>query len=377
VCSDVTDTVLARTPSPAQLLPAPSMMLPISLAVLSLVFPARAEVPALYTGTWRSTGMPRGEYHESTQNANGSYTGKGWGTWSDDLTSGTNNYTVSGITSDAVCETDATTGAVSLRYKYTSIQDWDLGANPMPSWSTASGQKRVFCGYGTYDATTDIMTVTDYEGSETFALSDDPGACPTTAQEAATGLSWSAVTTESSYTLECVADCNPWACDATDLVGSTITSGADASATQTNSIEFFASTDGTCTGTRGDLSDNSLFRWAASSGSCSSYDSWSPPPPSTWPVKAKYLQFTCSATDVTFYQLCSEGCATSTCVDTITVPKSKVIGTCMDQATAEYPDYKIHDFVGCDDYDDYSGAGTLSYLATGLACAVTALLLLV
>jgi hypothetical protein len=49
----------------------------------------------------------------------------------------------------------------------------------------------------------------------------------------------------------------------------------------------------------------------------------------------------------------------------------------MDQATAEYPDYKIHDFVGCDDYDDYSGAGTLSYLATGLACAVTALLLLV
>lgn len=33
----------------------------------------------------------------------------------------------------------------------------------MPSWSTASGQKRVFCGYGTYDATTDIMTVTAYE----------------------------------------------------------------------------------------------------------------------------------------------------------------------------------------------------------------------
>merc|ERR1712216_88451 len=120
-------TVLARTPSPTQLLPAPSMMLPISLAVLSLVFPARAEVPALYTGTWRSTGMPRGEYHESTQNANGSYTGKGWGTWSDDLTSGTNNYTVSGITSDAVCETDATTGAVSLRYKYTSIQDCTSG----------------------------------------------------------------------------------------------------------------------------------------------------------------------------------------------------------------------------------------------------------
>ena len=157
-------------------------------------------------------------------------------------------------------------------------------------------------------------------------------------------------------------------------VGSTITSGADASATQPNSIEFFASTDGTCTGTHGDLSsDNSLFRWGASSGSCSSYDSWSPPLPSTWPTKGKYLKFTCSATDVTFYQLCSEGCATSTCVaDTFTAPKSEVIGKCMDQANAGYPDYKIYDFVGC---DDYSGAGTLSYLAS--ACTVTALLLLV
>ena len=37
----------ARTPSPAQLLPAPSMMLLVSLAVLSLVFPARAEVGKL------------------------------------------------------------------------------------------------------------------------------------------------------------------------------------------------------------------------------------------------------------------------------------------------------------------------------------------
>ena len=369
---------MARTPSPAQLLPAPSMMLPVSLAVLSLVFPARAEVPALFTGTWRMTGMPRDDgqylYDEFTQNANGDYTGKGWGTWSDDLTSGTNNHTYSGITSDAVCETDATTGAVSHRSEYTMILDYDLGANPMPSWSTASGQKHVFCGYNTYDATTDIMTVTNYEGSETFALSADPGACPATAQEAATSLSWSAVTTESSYTYECVADCNPWACDATDFVGSTTTSGADAPATQTNSIEFFASTDGTCTGTHGDLSsDNSLFRWGASSGSCSSYDSWSPPLPSTWPTKGKYLKFTCSATDVTFYQLCSEGCATSTCVaDTFTAPKSEVIGKCMDQANAGYPDYKIYDFVGC---DDYSGAGTLSYLAS--ACTVTALLLLV
>ena len=160
-----------------------------------------------------------------------------------------------------------------------------------------------------------------------------------------------------------------------------LTSGADASATQPNSIEFFASTDGTCTGTHGDLSsDNSLFRWGASSGSCSSYDSWSPPLPSTWPVKGKYLKFTCSATDVTFYQLCSEGCATSTCEDGGTAPKSEVMGKCMDQANAGYPDYKIYDFVGCDDAvtaeaAEDSGAGTLSYLAS--ACAVTALLLLV
>jgi len=211
----------ARTPSPAQLLPAPSMMLLVSLAVLSLVFPARAEVPALFTGTWRMTGMPRDDgqylYDEFTQNANGDYTGKGWGTWSDPA-SGTNNYTYSGITSDGVCETDATTGAVSHRSEYTMILDYDLGANPMPSWSTPSGQKHVYCGYNTYDATTDIMTVTNYEGSETFALSADPGACPATAQEAATSLSWSAVTTETSYTYECVADCNPWACDATVLV---------------------------------------------------------------------------------------------------------------------------------------------------------------
>ena len=153
------------------------------------------------------------------------------------------------------------------------------------------------------------------------------------------------------------------------------------SSPQPNSIEFFASTDGTCTGTHGDLSsDNSLFRWGASSGSCSSYDSWSPPLPSTWPVKGKYLKFTCSATDVTFYQLCSEGCAASTCEDGGTAPKSEVIGKCMDQANAGYPDYKIYDFVGCDDAvtaeaAEDSGAGTLSYLAS--ACAVTALLLLV
>ena len=56
------------------------------------------------------------------------------------------------------------------------------------------------------------------------------------------------------------------------------------------------------------------------------------------------------------------------------------MGKCMDQANAGYPDYKIYDFVGCDDAvtaeaAEDSGAGTLSYLAS--ACAVTALLLLV
>ena len=137
------------------------MMLLVSLAVLSLVFPARAEVPALITGTWRMTGTPRGDgdflHDEFTQHANGSYTGKGWGTWSEDLTSGTNNYTYSGITSDAVCETDTSTGAVTHRSKWTLVEDWDLGANPMPDWNTPAGQKYVFCAYNTYDDATDIM----------------------------------------------------------------------------------------------------------------------------------------------------------------------------------------------------------------------------
>ena len=218
---------MARTPSPAQLLPAPSMMLPISLAILSLVFPARAEVPALYTGTWRSTGMPRGDYHEFTQNANGSYTGKGWGTWSDDLTSGTNNYTVSGITSDAVCETDATTGAVSVRYEYSMILDYDLGANPMPSWNTPSGQKQVICGYNTYDTTTDIMTVTTYNHEDTtIALSVDPGACPATANAAATTSGWWTSTAD-VYTYQCVANCADWACDSTDSTNPLVVEDAE------------------------------------------------------------------------------------------------------------------------------------------------------
>ena len=198
----------------------------VSLAVLSLVFPARAEVPAMFTGTWRMTGMPRGDgnflHDEFTQNANGDYTGKGWGTWSENITSGTNNYTYSGITSDAVCETDASTGAVTHRSKWTFVEDWDLGANPMPSWNTPAGQKHVFCGYNTYDDANDIMTVTNYRGPEYIALSVDPGACPATAQEAATnGLSWAAETNDPvSYTYECVADCVPWACDAADAAAS-------------------------------------------------------------------------------------------------------------------------------------------------------------
>jgi hypothetical protein len=120
------------------------MMILASLAVLSLISPARAEVPALITGTWRMTGMPRdnGEYlyDEFTQNANGDYTGKGWGTW-DVPVSGTNNYTYSGVTSDVVCETDATTGAVSVRYEYSAIFDYDLGAICLRTYQTCLNKR--------------------------------------------------------------------------------------------------------------------------------------------------------------------------------------------------------------------------------------------
>ena len=255
----------------------------------------------------------------------------------------------------------------------TWIEDTSVGSTK--HWgsitSSSDGTKLAVVSGGRYDGGGNIWTSTD--SGATWIEDTSVGSTK----------DWFAITSSSDGTkLAAVAwNGNIWT--STDSgatwtedtsVGSTITSGADASATQPNSIEFFASTDGTCTGTHGDLSsDNSLFRWGASSGSCSSYDSWSPPLPSTWPTKGKYLKFTCSATDVTFYQLCSEGCATSTCVaDTFTAPKSEVIGKCMDQANAGYPDYKIYDFVGC---DDYSGAGTLSYLAS--ACTVTALLLLV
>ena len=196
------------------------MMLLVSLAVLSLVFPARAEIPALFTGTWQMTGMPRDDgqwlHDEFTQNANGDYTGKGWGNW-EGLTSGTNNYTYSGITSDGVCETDATTGAVTFRSQWTYIEDWNVGANPQPTWSkTPSGQKLVGCGYNTYDTTTDIMTAIHYRSTETTALSVDPGACPATAAEAAAGLSWAPETfVGGPFLFKCVADCNPWACDET------------------------------------------------------------------------------------------------------------------------------------------------------------------
>ena len=194
------------------------MMLLVWLAVLSLVFPARAEIPPLFMGTWHLTAVIPDDddwlHDEFTMNASGEYTGKGWGTWSDPA-SGTNNYTYHGVVSDAVCETDATTGAVSFRSKYTVIEDYDVGANPQPSWSTAFGQKMVNCGYNTYDATTGIMTVTSYRSSETTALSVDPGVCPATARGAATGLSWAPETRSRTLTYRCVADCNPWACDDT------------------------------------------------------------------------------------------------------------------------------------------------------------------
>ena len=93
------------------------------------------------------------------------------------------------------------------------IHDYDLGANPMPSWNTPSGQKRVVCGYNTHDATTDIITVTSYQ-SEHVALSVDPGTCPATANLAATTSGWW-TSTAATYTYECVANCADWACDST------------------------------------------------------------------------------------------------------------------------------------------------------------------
>ena len=206
------------------------MMLLVSLAVLSLVFPARAEIPALFTGTWHLTGMPRQNgqwlHDEFTQNANGDYTGKGWGNW-DGLTSGTNNYTYSGITSDGVCETDATTGAVTFRSEWTMIENYDVGANPEPTWSTPSWRKWVWCGYNTYDTTTDIMTVTTYNHEDTtIALSVDPGACPATSNTAATTSGWW-TSTATVYTYECVANCADWACDSTDSTNPLVVEDAE------------------------------------------------------------------------------------------------------------------------------------------------------
>tara|TARA_B110000977_G_scaffold72086_1_gene97647 strand:- start:7 stop:2268 length:2262 start_codon:yes stop_codon:yes gene_type:complete len=185
-----------------------------SLVVASLVSSARAELPALITGTWRMTGMPRGDgkwtYDEFTEHANGSWTGKGWGVWSDPA-SGTNNYTVTGNVSDAVCETNATTSAVTFRHKYTMVETYDVGANPIPSWGTPSGKHEVRCGYNTYDAATETMTVHVYYG-EMFDLGVDPGDCPATDEEAATGINWISLLSDVTYTFKCVADCNAWAC---------------------------------------------------------------------------------------------------------------------------------------------------------------------
>jgi hypothetical protein len=308
---------------------------------------------------------------------------------------------------DAGCSLYWNTNETTYGAKFSSIDDlssrsfWGNTSGPGVTynnynkyWHNAT-YWNVNCGYATYDYVEETVTWDMYFELHVYPSAPEfnnwePGDCPKTKEEAARGISWMPSNTgKETFTYTCVANCQkmdkneiyPWEvlnCDNVTSVSemkSGVASSSVASATQTNSIEYFASTDGTCTGTHGDLSsDNSLFRWAASSGSCSSYDSWSPPLPSTWPTKGKYLKFTCSATDVTFYSLCSEGCATSTCVDTITAPKSEVwiIGKCMDQANAGYPDYKIYDSVGC---DDYSGAGTLSYLAS--ACTVTALLLLV
>jgi hypothetical protein len=65
------------------------------------------------------------------------------------------------------------------------------------------------------------MTVTTYDHeNNTIALSVDPGACPATANTAATTSGWW-TSTAATYTYECVANCADWACDSTDSTNST------------------------------------------------------------------------------------------------------------------------------------------------------------
>ena len=52
-------------------------------------------------------------------------------------------------------------------------------------------------------------------------------------------------------------------------------------------IQYFASTNGTCTGKHGDLSSGSVFTSLATANSCHSYADYTPSFPSTWPLDGK------------------------------------------------------------------------------------------
>ena len=108
-------------------------------------------------------------------------------------------------------------------------------------------------------------------------------------------------------------------------------------------IQYFASTNGTCTGKHGDLSSGSVFTSPATANSCYSYADYTPSFPSTWLLELdgkKYAKFVCSGTNVKLFAHCSEGCATSTCQEIKPLKPEEIVGKCLEQ-TYGYPDYKI------------------------------------
>jgi len=146
---------------------------------------------------------------------------------------------------------------------------------------------------------------------------------------------------------------------------------AGASKTQ---IQYFASTNGTCTGKHGDLSSGSVFTTTATANSCHSYADHTPSYPSTWATHGKYVKFVCSGTNVELFGLCSEGCATSTCQEIKTFKPEEVVGKCLEQTTTGYPDYKIIEMKLPCDASSATTSATTSYLAS--ACTVVAFMLL-
>ena len=142
-------------------------------------------------------------------------------------------------------------------------------------------------------------------------------------------------------------------------------------------IQYFASTNGTCTGKHGDLSSGSVFTTTATANSCYSYADYTPSFPSTWLLELdgkKYAKFVCSGTNIKLFGLCSEGCATSTCQEIKTLKPEEVVGKCLEQTTTGYPDYKIIEMKLPCDASSATTSATTSYLAS--ACTVVAFMLL-